>query len=209
MLDTHNFDAHNKSFFWQWIRNPREIGAILPSSSSLAHAMAAQVPVVAKGTVLELGAGTGAITKAILQAGIGSSQVMVIEKNLSMIDTLHQRFPSLRILHGDVTRLSRAVRDAQTVHDEEELHTIKTIVSGLPMLLFDVRKQYAILRQAFGLLAPDGFLIQFTYGPTPPVSRQVLSRLGIKATRVAFVWRNTPPAVVWKLELSAPSAATH
>jgi len=70
------------------------------------------------------------------------------------------------------------------------------------MLLFDSRKQYVILRQAFKLLAPNGFFLQFTYGPTPPVSRQVSARLGITSSRVAFVWRNMPPAIVWRMELS-------
>jgi len=207
MLNTDTLDTHNKAFFWQWIRSPKEVGAIFPSSSSLAQAMAAQVPICNDGTVLELGAGTGAITKALLQAGIRSDQLMVMEKNPSMADTLHQRFPNLCILQKDVTRLSRAVHDARAIYDKREPQPIKTIVSGLPMLLFDSRKQYVILRQAFSLLAPGGFFIQFTYGPTPPVSRQVLARLGIKAKRAAFIWRNTPPAAVWKLELSPTTIA--
>ena len=201
MYDTHDLNTHDKAFFWQWLRNPKEIGALFPSSSSLADMMAAQVPISDDGIILELGGGTGVITKALLQAGICPDQLLIMEKNPSMSNMLRQRFPALRIIQEDVTRLSRVIRD------EGSLHNISTIVSGLPMLLFDSRKQYVILRQAFSLLAFGGAFIQFTYGPIPPVSRQVLARLGIKATRVAFVWHNRPPAVVWRLELS-PSAIT-
>jgi len=201
MLGTHDISTHDKTFFWQWLRNPKEIGAVFPSSTSLARTMAAQVPVSGNETVIELGAGTGVITKALLQAGICSNQLLIVEKNPSMTNALCQSFPGLRIIQEDVTRLSRVIRG------EGGQHKIKTIVSGLPMLLFDSRKQYVILRQAFSLLAFGGSFIQFTYGPTPPVSRQVLARLGIQATRVAFVWHNTPPAVVWRLEVS-PRAIT-
>lgn len=201
MPETLDLDTYDRAFFWQWVRSPKEIGAIFPSGSSLAHTMAAQVPVIDNGVVLELGAGTGAITKALLQAGICSSQLLIVEKNPSMADTLRQRFPGVSIVQEDVTRLSRIVRN------ERSMHKIKTIVSGLPMLFFDSRKQYVILRQAFSLLAFGGSFIQFTYGPTPPVSKQVLARLGIEARRVSFVWCNRPPAVVWRLEL-LPSAIT-
>jgi len=196
MPETQNRETPNMSFFRQWVCSPKEVGAILPSSSALAHTMAAQVPVIGNETVLELGAGMGAITKALLQAGVCPSRLIIMEKNPSMTNALRQRFPDLCILQKDVMRLTRAI------NEEAGTLAIKTIVSGLPMLLFDNRKQYAILRQVFSLLAYNGFLIQFTYGPMSPVSRQVLLRLGIQAKRVAFVWRNAPPAVVWKLELS-------
>lgn len=201
-LDTSDFGVRNKTFFRQWLRNPKEIGAICPSSTSLANTMAAQIDAFGNGDVVELGAGTGVITKALLKTGIASSQLLIVEKNPSMTHALRQRFPSLRIVQDDVTRLSRIVRD------EGGMRNIKTIVSGLPMLLFDRRKQYVILRQAFRTLVLGGSFIQFTYGPKQPVSRQVLARLGIKATRVAFVWYNTPPAIVWRLELS-PMVISH
>ncbi len=190
--------VHAKTFFWQWLRNPKETGAISPSSIHLARAMAAQVGDAADGTILELGAGTGVITQALVQTGLRSSQLLIVEKNPFMADTLRRRFPGLRIVQEDVMRLSRVVLD------EGGVDNIKTIVSGLPMLLFDGPKQYVILRQAFDLLAPKGFFLQFTYGPTFPVSRQVLARLGLKSSRVAFVWRNMPPAIIWRLERSRP-----
>ncbi len=161
------------------------------SSQTLACVMAKLVDNDGCTTVIELGGGTGAITQALLQNGVSASRLMVIEKNPFMVDVLHRRFSDVRIIRQDASRLwriARSERDSQ----------IKTIVSGLPMLLLDKRKQYAILRQAFGIMEPDGFFLQFTYGPSTPVCRQVLKRLVIKGRRTAFIWRNAPPATVWQ-----------
>jgi len=188
--------TQEKTFFQQWLRNPLEIGAILPSSPALAYAMASQVSNVGGGTVVELGAGTGVITNALLGSGLPSKQLLVIEKDPTMADTLRRRFPGLHIVQEDATRLSRVLRsESETIHAH-------VMVSGLPMLLFDHRKQYTIMRQVFTHLAFGGHFLQFTYGPTPPVSRHVLTRLGITSARVAVVWHNAPPASVWRLELS-------
>jgi len=101
--------VHAKTFFWQWLRNPKETGAISPSSVHLARTMAAQVGDTADETIIELGAGTGVITQALIQTGLRSSQLLIVEKNLFMADTLRRRFPGLRIVQEDVTRLSRVV----------------------------------------------------------------------------------------------------
>jgi len=186
------FDANAGNFFKQWMRNPIEAGALSPSSHSLAHAMARLVDDDAYASVLELGGGTGAITHALLQNGVSAQRLVVMEKNPSMADALNQRFSDVRILQQDAARLWR-------LGSYKEDANFTTVISGLPMLLFGKRKQYAILKQAFGLLGTDGAFLQFTYGLSAPISRRVLKRLGVQATREAFIWRNAPPASVWRL----------
>ncbi len=185
------FDANTGTFFRQWIRNPKEAGTLSASSQTLACVMAKLVDNDGCGTVIELGGGTGVITQALLQNGISASRLTVIEKNPFMVDALHRRFSDVRIILQDASRLWRIARSERDAK-------IKTVVSGLPMLLLDRRKQYAILRQAFGLMEANGSFLQFTYGPSTPVCRQVLQRLVIKGRRTAFVWRNAPPATVWQ-----------
>jgi phospholipid N-methyltransferase len=48
---------------WQ---QPRRMGAVVPSSPYLAAAMVKPIDVNAPGYVIEIGAGTGAITRALL-----------------------------------------------------------------------------------------------------------------------------------------------
>lgn len=184
----------DKDFFWQWLNNPKEIGAIFPSSGLLAQAMAFQVKNINKGSIIELGAGTGVITSALLETGVAPEQLQVIEKNPALSHALRMKFPDIDVIDDDVLM---HLRDMRKKNKPGEVHGI---VSGLPMLLFDVKKQYILLRHAFSLLRQGGAFIQFTYGPTPPIAKSVMDRIGLKSTRVAFVWRNTPPAFVWRLE---------
>jgi len=57
--------------------------------------------------------------------------------------------------------------------------------------------QAEILEAAFSTLKPDGRLIQFTYGPKAPVSRDLLAELGLSVRRGGFAWWNVPPASVY------------
>ncbi|CAN0588753.1 unnamed protein product, partial [Ectocarpus sp. 12 AP-2014] len=60
-------------FLRQWAGNPLAIGAITPSGPQLAHAMAGYLNPESIGPVVELGPGTGVVTKAILERGIAAS----------------------------------------------------------------------------------------------------------------------------------------
>ena len=67
------------SFLKALIHNPGATGAILPSSKYLANAMAAYIPLVENSFVVELGAGTGSITKAMLDRGIAAKRIIAID----------------------------------------------------------------------------------------------------------------------------------
>ena len=69
--------AHNVQFLAAWFRNPRQAGALLPSGSRLAQAMAAQVD-LGRGLVVELGVGTGAITRALIARGVTPEQLILV-----------------------------------------------------------------------------------------------------------------------------------
>jgi len=58
--------ADNLRFLRALIARPKNIGAIFPSSPALAKAIARQIDPRMPGPVLELGPGTGVVTKAIL-----------------------------------------------------------------------------------------------------------------------------------------------
>ena len=67
-----------------WLKNPMKIGTVAPSSPELASAMARQIPPgVAQGDgyVVELGGGTGPVTRAILKAGVPPDRLIVLERD--------------------------------------------------------------------------------------------------------------------------------
>lgn len=178
-------------FMGQLLRKPHEVVALAPSSRALASEMAAGLDPV-RGPVIELGAGTGRITEAILARGVRARDVHAVEMNPEFCDRLRARFPGLnvhQISAGEVGTLP--VENAQAV------------VSGLPLLSMPLPLQRDILGGTFDRVHPGGQYVQFTYGPTPPVARAVREELGLNWTRSGKVWSNLPPARVYRFTLAA------
>lgn len=178
-------------FLKAWARSPRKVGAIIPSSPVLARAMAAQVTPAPGKIVVELGAGTGAVTRALLARGINIRDLIVIESDPVFCRRLRQLFPDIHIFNADATRLEQ-------VFKRHQIQSIDTIVSSLPLLSIDRRSQARILEQSFRLLGSHGTFVQYTYSVGSPVRSSIRRRFSVKGHRVSQIWRNVPPATVWR-----------
>lgn len=183
-------DKEAMRFFVMWLKAPTRIGAVVPSSRHLARAMAREVRGVGPGTIVELGAGTGSVTRALLEAGIPKERLVVVERDPELHRLLQERFPELTILKGDARELRRllaprGVREAAAV------------VSSLPLISMPKLTRTRILAECFALLGDGRPLIQFTYGLVSPIDRE---RLGLTGRVAARVWKNLPPASVWRYE---------
>jgi phosphatidylethanolamine/phosphatidyl-N-methylethanolamine N-methyltransferase len=178
-------------FLAQWVRRPAAVGAILPSGKSLAQAMARQVDVDRPGLVLDLGAGTGAITKACIEMGVDPHSIVVLEKAPSFCSLIRERFPEVRVIRGDA-------RNLQTLMDVRGIGPFKAVLSSLPLLSIPEMQRNRILAQVFEVLVQDGVFVQFTYGPLSPVPRCITRSLELVKDRSAWVLRNVPPASVWR-----------
>ena len=181
------------TFFRQWLRNPRAMAALSPSSRQLAKLMIEQLPEGA-GHIIELGGGTGVFTQALLEHGIEPSELLVVELNEELHQLLRQRFPSVPVVCGDAQELRTIVRDSRFVEQDQG---VDAVVSGLGMLSMSRATQRAILDGVFGVLREGGRFIQFTYGPASPISREVLNELGLGVSRAGIAWLNVPPATVY------------
>ena len=188
-------------FFAQWLRNPRQLASITPSSLELAAAVLAELP---EGTrrVIELGGGTGAITRALLASGIRDSELLVLELNTDLQAQLARDFPRSVVLRGDAADLPRLARESGYL----DAGPADAVVSGLGLLAMEREAQARILRAAFECLRPDGAFLQFTYGPVSPVRDELRDELGLVGRHGAFVLRNVPPATVWTYRRSRARA---
>jgi len=181
----------NLKFLRRWLQNPKAVGALVPSGRSLASAMAAEIDPNAEGAVVELGGGTGNVTAALLESGIAPQDIAVVERDPSFARVIAARFPEVRLLQGDAAELRRLLREAG-------IGPVKAVISGLPLLSIPDRVCLRIISEAIEALNEDGVLVQFTYGPASPVSRRILTRLGLQAQRSSWVVDNFPPASVWR-----------
>lgn len=178
----------NLEFFLGWVRKPRQTAAIVPSSRFLARQMVRGIDPEG-GRVLELGGGTGAFTRAILEAGLPPEMLEVVEINPVFARGLERQFPAVPILRQRAETIS--------AHVAGEPGSYQSVVSGLPMLAFSQDTQRAILREAFRLLKPGGVFVQFTYSALSPVGKSVLAELGVTARPAGRVLLNIPPATVF------------
>lgn len=191
-------------FFGLWLRRPRSIGAIAPSSRRLAAAIADEVDFAAPGVVVELGGGTGSITRALIARAAHPDDVVVVEREASLCERLTARFPGVRVIHGD----ARALKPLLAAHG---IGPVKAIVSGLPLRSLSDPCREAIIGAAFSVLAPGGVFVQFTYGLAEPVRTALAGRIGLVGRRSRWVIGNLPPAALWRYRrcvAPAPALAT-
>ncbi len=180
------------TFFRQWLKDPRRVAAISPSSRQLARQMMHQLPRNSR-RVIELGGGTGVFTQALLEHGIAPADLMVLELNEELHRHLVEQFPGAHVICGDASDLA-AISCKHGFADE---HAADAIISGLGLLSMPRQTQQSILQAAFDSLRPDGRFIQFTYGPANPVAREVVEAMDLSARRASFTWWNVPPATVY------------
>ena len=175
-------------FFRQWLRSPKSMGSIIPSSRALARAVAAET-VWRPGTfVVELGGGTGAITKGLIEAGIPAENLLVVELDPELYAFLRSQLRDSRVVQGDATRLDEILA-------QEGIRQVSTVISGLPMVNMPESFKRAVVEQGFAALPRGGFMLQYSYSPICPIPAE---RFGVEARLVRYVVRNVPPAAVWK-----------
>ncbi len=181
------------TFLCQWIANPLMVGAVLPSGAALARLMTKAVDHTT-GQVLELGPGTGVFTGALLARGLAEEQLTLVELDESFAELLTNRFPGARIVRGSAARLSAAGIGKAARYD--------AIISGLPLLSMSTRTVYRIIRGVALRLEPGSSLFQFTYGMRCPVPDAILHRARLDAVLLGTVFRNMPPASVYRISHS-------
>lgn len=181
-----------RTFLRQWFRDPVKMASVTPSGRQLAGLMVQQLPPGCT-RVVEVGAGTGAFTRALLDAGVARSRLLVVEINPDLAAYLRERFPKVDVACADARNLDVLARE----HGLLDGGKVDAVVSGLGMLSMSAQLRCDILRSAFAALADDGRFIQFTYGPFSPVRRRERAALGLRVRRGGFALRNLPPANVY------------
>ena len=184
-------DKADRIFLTRWLRDPLGTAAVVPSGADLARLMARQVDPGRPGTVVELGAGTGVITQALLAAGVVPSRLVVLERDEVLYRLLRARLPGIALVRGDAVNLRAALAGLG-------IESASAVVSSLPFLVMSERQRQAILEQARMILDEDGQFIQFTYGPNCPIPRRKLGAWGWQARAMGTAWMNLPPATVWR-----------
>jgi phosphatidylethanolamine/phosphatidyl-N-methylethanolamine N-methyltransferase len=174
-------------FFGLWLQKPLQIAAVTPSSKRFAGAMAELVDFSRPGPVLELGAGTGSLTRGLLRAGCPADRLIALEREPQLAAALRPRFPRVTIIEDDATSLG-------AYFTRQGIDRLCAVVSSLPIKWFPLAEQRRIVEPCLARLGPNGRFLQMTNAFTSPIA---IKPLGIAGNRVARVWRNLPPSQIW------------
>ena len=180
----------NVIFFKQLVKNPLKTGAVMPSSEALAEFITRYLDVSNIDYVVELGAGTGRLTQAILDAGLSPEKLVVIEIDPTFVSYLKKKFPQLMIIQGDASNMDHFL-------PLEILGKVNVVVSGIPLINLSSDFIKRLCTSCFGIMQEDGYMLQFTYGP---VSSIPAKELGLEKKRLGHVMQNVPPAFVWRYQ---------
>lgn len=179
------------SFLRQALQNPRTVASIAPSGPSLARGMAQALP---PGTVsvVELGPGTGPVTKALLDHGISPRCMMAVEHNRAMGMALRQSFPQLPTAIADARFLPFILRDSHWPS------RVDAVVSSLGLRAMPLAMLREIVSNADTCLRQGGVFIQYSYRSGSPIPAELCQTLGWDVEIVQKVWRNLPPATIYR-----------
>lgn len=183
-------------FLKVFLRAPGRTSAIVPSSRWLAERMIEDVQLDQANVVVELGAGTGAFTRAIQKELHPAALFLAVEINPLFASHLRRRFPRVYVVNDSAERLGNHL---QTLGHA----AADCVLSGLPWAGFTGEEQRRLLGAVFDSLRPGGHLTTYAYNHTAwlPGGRRfrklLLSRFeSVTTTRTE--WRNLPPAFVYR-----------
>jgi phosphatidylethanolamine/phosphatidyl-N-methylethanolamine N-methyltransferase len=174
-------------FLKRWAANPLQMGSIVPSSPALCRRVAAQVRRAPDEAVLELGAGTGVISRALLESGVPASRLFVMEIVPSMAGHLSDILPGANVITGDARELPALLPPAW--HGK-----IGTVVCGIPLVLLPLAEQRRFI-DAIEAVAPGRGFLHYSYCATSPLPWR---KHNLTAKREAWTPLNFPPASVWR-----------
>lgn len=174
-------------FFKSWVESPRAMGTICPTGKVIATRMASVINTGSGLPVLELGPGTGAITKAILRHGVKPENLYSVEYTASLIPHLEAEHPGVNFIHGDAFDLQNAL-------GEMAASRFDSVVSALPLLNFPVGQRIALVRDLLNRLPAGRPIVQLSYGPHSPVPPDWQT---YTVEPLDWIFRNLPPARLW------------
>ncbi|MDA2514071.1 methyltransferase [Bacillus cereus] len=177
------------SFLSQYITNPRNVGAVLPSSKFLAEKMMENINFEKAKYIVEYGPGTGVFTEKLLKKRNSNTTLILVENNREFYLMLKEKFKkenNLFIVWGSAENIDEYLKIFSIPYADY-------IVSGLPFASLPQDVSDEILLTTTKILKKDGAFITFQY---TKFKKKFLNQFFAKIDE-KWVLRNVPPAFVF------------
>ena len=183
-----NEKSHALLFAKNFLKHPRHVGSIIPSSPFLTRTLLAQVDWSRAEVVVEYGPGTGTITKEILRRIPHRCSVVAIETNMDFVRILRTRFrdPRLQVVWGSAANVGAILK-------ARDFSFADCIISSLPFSNMSEAVRSEILLASAKVLHPSGSFSAYQY--TPVMASELEPVFG--QIERAFELLNIPPALVF------------
>jgi phosphatidylethanolamine/phosphatidyl-N-methylethanolamine N-methyltransferase len=145
-------------FLGKFLKHGTKIASVAPSSRRLAQATIRGIDWSANPTIIELGAGTGPITRAIAEKITTGGRLIAIERDADFAALLRDRFANssnVEIVEADCGDLSAILAD-------RGIRRVDHVVSGLPVPSFPSVLRVELFRAVGEVLEPNGSYRQIT-----------------------------------------------
>ncbi len=184
----------NVLFFKRWLKHPLQMGTLAPITPRLAKLAASQVK-DPSGLIVEIGAGTGRLTRALLARGVKPENLVLVELDEDLCSFLEQTLSELpeckssspKVIHGDAAKLAEIIPSSF-------VGKVLTVVSAIPFMYIPEEARKNIIKSCFEVMVPKGEIVHVTYNPKSPLAFMNT----IQQERVGSLWYNMPPGFVWK-----------
>jgi len=188
----------NIEFLQAFLKNPLKVGSIAPSSPELAQKMVADIRPTDESVVLELGVGTGAITKVLQDIVTTRESYLGIEIDKTLVKSLKENFPALKIVRGNAC-------DTFSIYQRTGFGKVGYIICCLPFVSLPNDVGEKILGEIDKFMEQGCVFRTFQYAhgyyfPSAIKLREHMRDRYGKAKRSQLVVKNVPPAytLTWK-----------
>ncbi|WP_339237622.1 methyltransferase domain-containing protein [Paenibacillus sp. FSL R5-0517] len=172
-------------FLQGFLRNPKRVGSVLPSSKFLARKIVQSIRWDEVRSIAELGPGTGAVTRLMRAHLPQSATVFLFERDPKMRSNLKRTYPEF-MFHSNASYLLKRI-------NQEHVQQLDSIICGLPFFNFSREMRQNILSQIHTALRPGGILVLYQY------SLHMKKRLAelFEIEKIQFEPLSFPPAFVY------------
>lgn len=180
----------NSIFFKRWLKKPTQLGTLAPISQSLAqlasNLMESSTTELASKTVVEIGAGTGRLSRFILDKGIQPNNFYAVELDNELCSFLKENLSGANIIQGDAANLPMLL-------PPDIVGQVDILYSVIPLMYLSQSMRDGIYQAARQVLKPNGVFYHVCYSPVSPYA----TRKNIVSKRVISKWFNLPSGFVW------------
>jgi phospholipid N-methyltransferase len=188
----------NIEFLQAFLKNPFKVGAITPSSPELAQKMVEEITPNKKNIVLELGVGTGAITKFLQEVVPDKESYLGIEIDKTLVRSLKKNYSNLRFVCGNAC-------DVFALHQKSKLGNVGYIICCLPFVSLPNEIGEEIFAEIDKFMRTGCVFRTFQYAhgfffPSAIKLREYMETRYGKAEKSPMIMKNVPPAytLTWK-----------